>query len=191
MIKISLGFRRLNYIRADPDVRNVTCCVVIISMPCLALPLTVLSLACRKKGLLLNNLLGVGGACLMGLSQMSNSFEMLIIGRLVIGINCGELLVGSVWGYSWSHKWGVTDCLCCTVEPLYSKLSQPRSIMLNWILCYIGSSLLTPYLPNFSILFSFSAKFLVKSLVTVTMGRELPRRLPPSRKCLIKLTSFR
>ncbi|XP_045107193.1 glucose transporter type 1-like isoform X12 [Portunus trituberculatus] len=43
----------------------------------------------RKKGLLLNNLLGVGGACLMGFSQMSNSFEMLILGRLVIGINCG------------------------------------------------------------------------------------------------------
>ncbi|XP_050720627.1 glucose transporter type 1-like isoform X10 [Eriocheir sinensis] len=43
----------------------------------------------RKKGLLLNNLLGVGGACLMAFSQMSNSFEMLILGRLVIGINCG------------------------------------------------------------------------------------------------------
>ncbi|XP_066985223.1 solute carrier family 2, facilitated glucose transporter member 3 isoform X5 [Macrobrachium rosenbergii] len=43
----------------------------------------------RKKGLLLNNLLGVGGACLMGFSQMSYSFEMLILGRLVIGINCG------------------------------------------------------------------------------------------------------
>ncbi|KAG0725159.1 Glucose transporter type 1 [Chionoecetes opilio] len=43
----------------------------------------------RKKGLLLNNLLGVGGASLMAFSQMSNSFEMLIIGRLVIGINCG------------------------------------------------------------------------------------------------------
>ncbi|XP_047471911.1 glucose transporter type 1-like isoform X7 [Penaeus chinensis] len=43
----------------------------------------------RKKGLLLNNLLGVGGACLMGFSQMLYSFEMLILGRLVIGINCG------------------------------------------------------------------------------------------------------
>ncbi|XP_069163930.1 solute carrier family 2, facilitated glucose transporter member 1 isoform X9 [Procambarus clarkii] len=43
----------------------------------------------RKKGLLLNNLLGVGGACLMAFSQMSYSYEMLILGRLVIGINCG------------------------------------------------------------------------------------------------------
>ncbi|KAK3876034.1 hypothetical protein Pcinc_019141 [Petrolisthes cinctipes] len=43
----------------------------------------------RKKGLLLNNLLGVGGACLMAFCKMVNSFEMLILGRLVIGINCG------------------------------------------------------------------------------------------------------
>ncbi|KAK8728198.1 hypothetical protein OTU49_009164, partial [Cherax quadricarinatus] len=43
----------------------------------------------RKKGLLLNNLLGVGGACLMAFSQVSYSYEMLILGRLVIGINCG------------------------------------------------------------------------------------------------------
>ncbi|CAL4185244.1 unnamed protein product, partial [Meganyctiphanes norvegica] len=44
----------------------------------------------RKKGLLINNLLGVGGACLMGFSHVSLSFEMLILGRLVIGLNCGK-----------------------------------------------------------------------------------------------------
>ncbi|XP_076041486.1 glucose transporter 1 isoform X4 [Oratosquilla oratoria] len=43
----------------------------------------------RKKGLLLNNLMGIAGACLMGFSQISMSFEMLILGRLIIGINCG------------------------------------------------------------------------------------------------------
>lgn len=66
--------------------------------PVLALVLSVSSLIYRKKGLLLNNLLGVGGACLMAFSQMSNSFEMLILGRLVIGINCGELWMDGFYG---------------------------------------------------------------------------------------------
>ncbi|XP_012255629.2 glucose transporter type 1-like isoform X2 [Athalia rosae] len=43
----------------------------------------------RKGSLLLNNALGILGACLMGFSQMAQSYEMLLIGRLVIGINCG------------------------------------------------------------------------------------------------------
>ncbi|XP_037079932.1 glucose transporter type 1-like isoform X2 [Pollicipes pollicipes] len=43
----------------------------------------------RKGGLLLNDLVGIVGAGLMGLSHLSSSFEMLIIGRLVIGYNCG------------------------------------------------------------------------------------------------------
>ena len=53
---------------------------------------------CRRRGLLLNNLIGIGGAVLMGFSNISGSYEMLILGRLVIGVNCGE--------------WGSTDyCL--------------------------------------------------------------------------------
>jgi len=43
----------------------------------------------RKRGLLLNNSLGAGGGLMIGFSQLAGSYEMLIIGRLVIGINCG------------------------------------------------------------------------------------------------------
>jgi len=43
----------------------------------------------RKSGLLGNDVVGVVGAALMGFSKLSSSFEMLIIGRLVIGFNCG------------------------------------------------------------------------------------------------------
>ena len=43
----------------------------------------------RKGGLIFNDFVGVAGAALMALSQLSSSFEMLIIGRLVIGYNCG------------------------------------------------------------------------------------------------------
>ncbi|XP_023234296.1 glucose transporter type 1-like [Centruroides sculpturatus] len=43
----------------------------------------------RKNGLLLNNIMGIIGAALMSLSKISRSFELLIIGRLIIGFNCG------------------------------------------------------------------------------------------------------
>ncbi|XP_013188183.2 glucose transporter type 1 isoform X1 [Amyelois transitella] len=43
----------------------------------------------RKGALFFNAIIGVIGALLMGFSKISSSVEMLIIGRFVIGINCG------------------------------------------------------------------------------------------------------
>ncbi len=43
----------------------------------------------RKRGLLLNNATGILGAALMAFSKAAQSYEMLIIGRLIIGFNCG------------------------------------------------------------------------------------------------------
>lgn len=43
----------------------------------------------RKGGLLLNNIVGIAGAILMTFSKACGSFEMLILGRLAIGFNCG------------------------------------------------------------------------------------------------------
>ncbi|KAG8197747.1 hypothetical protein JTE90_006794 [Oedothorax gibbosus] len=43
----------------------------------------------RKGGLLMNNLMGLAGAALMTFSKACGSFEMLILGRLAIGFNCG------------------------------------------------------------------------------------------------------
>ena len=44
----------------------------------------------RKGGLLMNDVIGILGAALMGFSSMAESYELLIVGRLVIGYNCGE-----------------------------------------------------------------------------------------------------
>ncbi|PWA23765.1 hypothetical protein CCH79_00010894 [Gambusia affinis] len=43
----------------------------------------------RRKSMLLSNSLALLGGSLMGLSSMCRSFEMVIIGRLIIGIFCG------------------------------------------------------------------------------------------------------
>ncbi|XP_049587601.1 solute carrier family 2, facilitated glucose transporter member 3 [Syngnathus scovelli] len=43
----------------------------------------------RRKSMLLANVLAVLGGVLMGLSSLSRSFEMIIIGRLIIGVFCG------------------------------------------------------------------------------------------------------
>lgn len=43
----------------------------------------------RKGGLLLNNLLGIVGAVLMGCTKLFQLYEFLFLGRFIIGVNCG------------------------------------------------------------------------------------------------------
>uniref|UniRef100_A0A673IR47 Solute carrier family 2, facilitated glucose transporter member 1-like n=1 Tax=Sinocyclocheilus rhinocerous TaxID=307959 RepID=A0A673IR47_9TELE len=43
----------------------------------------------RRKSMLLSNILALIGGLLMGLSNMCNSYELIIVGRLVIGAFCG------------------------------------------------------------------------------------------------------
>ena len=43
----------------------------------------------RKGGLLLNNVVGIFGALAMGASKVSELYELLIMGRYLIGVNCG------------------------------------------------------------------------------------------------------
>ncbi|XP_027859676.1 solute carrier family 2, facilitated glucose transporter member 9 isoform X3 [Xiphophorus couchianus] len=49
----------------------------------------IIKVAERKGTLLLNNCFAVTAALLLSLGEMSRSFEMLIIGRIVIGVNSG------------------------------------------------------------------------------------------------------
>lgn len=44
----------------------------------------------RKRCLLLNNLVAISAAILMVLSKTAMSFEMIMVGRFLYGINAGE-----------------------------------------------------------------------------------------------------
>ena len=44
----------------------------------------------RKGGLLINNIVGIIAATAMVFSKFVTSYELLIIGRFLIGVNCGE-----------------------------------------------------------------------------------------------------
>ncbi|XP_038175601.1 solute carrier family 2, facilitated glucose transporter member 3 [Arvicola amphibius] len=43
----------------------------------------------RRNSMLIVNILAIAGGCLMGFSKIAESVEMLILGRLVIGVFCG------------------------------------------------------------------------------------------------------
>ena len=46
----------------------------------------------RKGGLLINNVVGIVAALAMVFSKYITSYELLIIGRYLIGVNCGKIL---------------------------------------------------------------------------------------------------
>lgn len=48
---------------------------------------------------MLNNILGISGASLMGFTKISHCYELLIFGRFIIGVNCGKLKL-----YNIKHK---------------------------------------------------------------------------------------
>ncbi|XP_041844944.1 solute carrier family 2, facilitated glucose transporter member 3 [Melanotaenia boesemani] len=50
---------------------------------------TMVNMFGRRKSMMISNILALLGGALMGLSSLSQSFEMVIIGRLIIGVFCG------------------------------------------------------------------------------------------------------
>lgn len=59
--------------------------------------------------MLINNLFAFIGGSLMGLSKLCRSFEMLIMGRFVIGAYCGECSAILFL----SNQRTAFECFCC------------------------------------------------------------------------------
>lgn len=59
----------------------------------------------RKGGLLLNNVLGIAGGSLMGCTKITRSFEILFLGRFIIGLNCGKSGLCDFLSISFVWRW--------------------------------------------------------------------------------------
>jgi predicted MFS family arabinose efflux permease len=64
---------------------------LLLWLPLISFPL-LCSLLGRKGTLLLNNCFAVIAAVLLSLGETAGSFEMLLVGRLIMGVDSGEFL---------------------------------------------------------------------------------------------------
>ena len=62
-----------------------------------------IDLCCRRGTLFWNNLVAVIAAGLLGFSKLAKSYEMLIAGRIISGINAGKMSMMGEDECGWEH----------------------------------------------------------------------------------------
>ncbi|XP_012633057.1 solute carrier family 2, facilitated glucose transporter member 3 isoform X2 [Microcebus murinus] len=104
----------------------------------------------RRNSMLIVNLLALAGGCLMGFSKIAESFEMLILGRLVIGIFCGlctgfvPMYIGEVSPTALRGAFGTLNQLGIVIGILVAQIFGLEVIL--------GSEELWPVLLGFTII---------------------------------------
>uniref|UniRef100_A0A1A7YT84 Major facilitator superfamily (MFS) profile domain-containing protein n=1 Tax=Iconisemion striatum TaxID=60296 RepID=A0A1A7YT84_9TELE len=104
----------------------------------------------RRKSMLISNVLALLGGGLMGLSSLSRSFEMVVIGRLVIGLFCGlctgltPMYVGEISPTALRGAFGTLHQLGVVIGILVAQIFGLESLL--------GSSNLWPLLLALTIL---------------------------------------
>ncbi|KAF0296742.1 Glucose transporter type 1 [Amphibalanus amphitrite] len=82
----------------------------------------------RRGGLMMNDVIGIVGAAFMGFSSMADSYELLIVGRLVIGYNCGmssalvPMYVSEIAPVNLRGGVGIVNQLAVTIGMLLSQI---------------------------------------------------------------------
>ncbi|XP_035585043.1 solute carrier family 2, facilitated glucose transporter member 3 isoform X1 [Zalophus californianus] len=104
----------------------------------------------RRNSMLIVNLLAVAGGCLMGFCKIARSVEMLILGRLVIGIFCGlctgfvPMYIGEVSPTALRGAFGTLNQLGIVIGILVAQIFGLKVIM--------GTEELWPLLLGFTII---------------------------------------
>uniref|UniRef100_A0A2K5E2D2 Solute carrier family 2, facilitated glucose transporter member 3 n=1 Tax=Aotus nancymaae TaxID=37293 RepID=A0A2K5E2D2_AOTNA len=104
----------------------------------------------RRNSMLIVNLLAIAGGCLMGLCKVAESVEMLILGRLVIGLFCGlctgfvPMYIGEISPTALRGAFGTLNQLGIVVGILVAQIFGLEFIL--------GSEKLWPVLLGFTIL---------------------------------------
>ncbi|CAG0913380.1 unnamed protein product [Notodromas monacha] len=89
----------------------------------------------RRGGLLMNNVLGVIGGCLLGFAKSAFSYEMLIFGRFLIGVNCGlntslaPMYISEISPLNLRGGLGVVNQLAVTIGLLLSQILGIEQIL--------------------------------------------------------------
>lgn len=91
----------------------------------------------RRKAMLINNMLAFIGGSLMGLCKLCNSFEMMILGRFIIGAYCGELPPA------------LFPCRLSLSSPSFSLCQYLRVWLLSFINCLIWTGLASGLTPMY------------------------------------------
>ncbi|XP_037702566.1 solute carrier family 2, facilitated glucose transporter member 3 [Choloepus didactylus] len=104
----------------------------------------------RRNSMLIVNLLAIGGGCLMGFCKIAESVEMLIIGRLVIGLFCGlctgfvPMYIGEISPTALRGAFGTLNQLGIVIGILVAQIFGLEAIL--------GSEELWPVLLGFTII---------------------------------------
>ncbi|XP_006914737.1 solute carrier family 2, facilitated glucose transporter member 3 isoform X1 [Pteropus alecto] len=104
----------------------------------------------RRNSMLIVNLLAITGGCLMGFAKIAESVEMLILGRLVIGLFCGlctgfvPMYIGEVSPTALRGAFGTLNQLGIVIGILVAQIFGLKFIL--------GSEDLWPVLLGFTIL---------------------------------------
>uniref|UniRef100_A0A8C5N908 Solute carrier family 2, facilitated glucose transporter member 4 n=1 Tax=Gouania willdenowi TaxID=441366 RepID=A0A8C5N908_GOUWI len=104
----------------------------------------------RRKAMLINNLLAFIGGTLMGMSKLCRSFEMMILGRFIIGAYCGlasgltPMYVGEIAPTSLRGALGTLHQLAIVTGILLAQILGLESLL--------GSDELWPVLMGFTIM---------------------------------------
>ncbi|XP_053481817.1 solute carrier family 2, facilitated glucose transporter member 1 [Ictalurus furcatus] len=140
----------------------------------------------RRKSMLLCNILALIGGGLMGLSNLSQSYEMVILGRLVIGIFCGfytgltPMYVGEIAPTALRGAFGTLHQLGVVVGILIAQILGLDSLLGSqdlWPLL-LGLTVLPALLQSIMLLFcSESPRYLLINLQQEDKAREVLARL--------------
>lgn len=109
----------------------------------------------RRKSMLLANVLALVGGALMGLSSLAQSYEMVIVGRLVIGVFCGlftgltPMYVGEIAPTALRGAFGTLHQLGVVIGILVAQVNDDsvmviicsNRIFVLYLLCYSASEI--------------------------------------------------
>ncbi|EQB79016.1 solute carrier family 2, facilitated glucose transporter member 3 [Camelus ferus] len=104
----------------------------------------------RRNSMLIVNLLAIAGGCLMGFCKIAESVEMLILGRLIIGIFCGlctgfvPMYIGEISPTALRGAFGTLNQLGIVIGILVAQIFGLKVIM--------GTEELWPLLLGFTII---------------------------------------